>query len=344
MSVHIRQACQKLYRQESLSEIEISSTFDEMLAGNCNDVEIAAFLVALKLKGTSESEIVGAAKALRKNALIFDNHAVNAQQLSDCCGTGGDGLNTLNASTISSFVAASMGLKIVKHGNRSVSSSYGSADLIEDLGLRVDLSPEQSLALLDKCGWTFLFAPQYHASMNRVSQVRKELATRTIFNLLGPLANPANPAIQLLGVYTPELCEPFARVLNQLGVERALVVHGGGLDEITTHSTTHAVELRHGAITRFELTPAELGVSSNQLPSIQLTSSSENLTSAKRVIDGSGPAAHINLVSVNVGALLYLNDYVDSLHDGAMAAKAHIESGQVSAHVLKIQKATEEML
>src|SRR5256886_3997540 len=241
-----------------LSRVQAAAALDAMLDGSAPPAQMAALLVALRMKGETPDEIAGAAQALRSRAARVE---VSQDRLIDTCGTGGDASHTFNISTASAFVAAAGGARVAKHGNRAVSSRCGSADVLAALGVEVELPPAAVAACIDECGIGFLFAPRHHAAMRHVAPVRKELGLRTIFNLLGPLANPAGARRQLLGVYAAALVPVMARTLAELGCDRAFVVHGhGGLDEISTSGPTRGAEVRGGEVREDEITPEEVGV------------------------------------------------------------------------------------
>ncbi len=329
------QMLETIYQGQSLSFEQANDSFDELLAGQVEMPIAAALLAALKTKGESVEEIAGAAHALRKRAVKFPktDYVTN-----DCCGTGGDGFNTINVSTISAFVAATLGVKVVKHGNRSVSSKCGSSDLMEALGINTHLSPAASKELLDKTNFCFLFAPDYHHGVKHVMPIRQSLKTRTIFNLIGPLANPAEPEVQLLGVYDKKYCKPFAEILNILGTKKALIVHGAGLDEIALHADTYAVMLNHGNITEMKISPEALGLQKYSIDDLKVASIEDNLTAALEVIAGKGTEAHTDMIAANTGALLFLNDKAESLKEGVLLAKKTMLSGKVKEHLELIKE------
>src|SRR6185503_728098 len=246
-----------LYAGAPLGQDQAESLFAALVRGELDDPAIAAMLVALKVRGETVDELIGAARALRAADMHFDRPDY---VYADSCGTGGDGSGTINISTAVAFVAAAAGLPVAKHGNRSVSSQCGSADLLERFGVRLDMPPGVARRCLDRAGVTFLFAPHYHRGVRHVMPIRKHLATRTVFNLIGPLVNPACPPIMLVGVYDSSLCVTVARTLGMLGCERALVVNGLGLDEIALHGETHAAELSRGAVVTRRFSPADFGV------------------------------------------------------------------------------------
>lgn len=253
----IKESTQKLVNQKDLTISEIQFVFDEIMNGNTSEIETAGFLTALAAKKPTIEEITGAATYMQKHAEAFPK----VDDVLEIVGTGGDHANTFNISTISVIVAAGTGTKVVKHGNRAASSKSGAADLIEGLGLILNTSPAKSFECLHKNNMAFLFAQEYHKSMKNVANVRKQLGFRTIFNILGPLLNPAHPAFQLLGVYDETLLEPLANVLLNLGVENAMVVHGhDGLDEISTTGETSVIELHDKQLSQYILTPEQFNL------------------------------------------------------------------------------------
>lgn len=328
------QMLETLYQGKHLSFEQANESFKELLTGNVEVPVAAAMLAALKTKGESVEEIAGAAYALRKEAVKFPARDYVAN---DCCGTGGDGFNTINVSTLSAFVAATLGVKVVKHGNRSVSSKCGSSDLMGALGIKFNLSPEQSKGLLDKTNFCFLLAPDYHQGVKHVMPIRQSLKTRTIFNLIGPLANPAEPEIQLLGVYDKNYCRPFAEILKILGTKKAMIVNGSGLDEIALHGDTNIAFLNDGVVTDMLITPQDLGLKKHSIESMQVDGVEENLSAALALLAGKGSEAHTDMVAANTGALLFLNDKSESLKAGVALAKEAIRSGAVKNHVAIIK-------
>lgn len=329
------QLLENIYQGKNLDLEQSLSSFTELLKGQVEQPLVAAMLIALKTKGESVEEIAGAAKALREQAKPFPK---THYSMTDCCGTGGDGLNTINVSTLSALVSASMGVKIVKHGNRSVSSHCGSSDLMSALGINTQLTPEKSKDLLDKTNFCFLFAPDYHQGVKHVMPVRQSLKTRTIFNLIGPLANPALPDIQLLGVYDKKYCESFAKILNILGTRKALIVNGSGLDEIATHDITHATYLEDGEINNIIMTPESLGIKKHSLSDIQLSNIEDNIALGIDVLKGKAKESLIDMVAVNTGAVLYLNEISEQLSDCVQLAKEHITSGKTFEHMQLIRE------
>lgn len=292
---------QQLLAGESLSQAQSEAFFAAVAAGLVEHVLLSAVLVALKLKGEAADEIAGAALAFRAAATVLPVHS---KQSIDCCGTGGDGSNTINISTTAAIVAAAMGLTVSKHGNRSVSSQSGSADLFEKLGVNIQMSPQQAAGALEKAGVSFLFAPVYHPGIRHAMPVRTALKTRTLFNLLGPLLNPAAPDFQLLGVYDAKLCKVMAQALKQLGVQRAWVVHGAGCDEIALHGETQVCEVRDGELYEFSLTPADFGLTPQPLSALQGGDPSHNAAASLAILTGTAPQAHQAAIAANVAAML----------------------------------------
>ena len=331
----MQQLMENLYRGEDLSFTDSQLLFEQMLAGKMDPVTITAILIALKVKGESASEVAGLVKSIRTMAQPF---AAPEGIYADCCGTGGDGFNTFNVSTASAFVAAECGLPVVKHGNRSVSSRCGSADIIEALGIDLKSSAETSRQCLDLNQYCFLFAPEYHPLMAHVVPVRKQLATSSIFNLAGPLANPSAPPVQLMGVCRKELCQPLAEVLLQLDCKRALVVYGAGLDEIALHDKTHGVMVDDGKLQQLTLSPKDAGLEPQPLAAIQLTATDQPVDIFLNVLQGKGSAAMTDMVAFNTGALLWLAGHFDSIKDATKIAKQAIMDGAVANKLSAVQE------
>lgn len=329
---------EKLFKQKDLTQQESFEIFNQFVTGEQDPINIAAILTALKIKGESSQEVAGAAQALAKNASHFDkpNYAV-----ADSCGTGGSGKHTLNISTLVAIIAATKGLKMVKHGNRSISSKCGSADVLEQLGVKVDMSAQTARHCLDKTGVTFLFAPLYHSGIRHVMPVRNALKTRTIFNLLGPLINPAQPEFQLMGVYAPEYCLAAAESLRLSGCKSAMVVHSCGCDEITLAGTTQVAELKNGKITQYELTPEDFGLSYVPMKALSGGSSEENAEQFKQVTQGKADNGVVDTVAANAGALFYISGHSDSLKSGVESAKAIIQSGDAYQKLQDFAQATQ---
>ena len=313
-----------LFAGTSLSAAEAEALFGELVAGRLSEPTIAALLIALKIKGETSEELIGAARALRAADMDFPRPDY---LFADSCGTGGDGSGTINLSTAVALVAAAAGLPVAKHGNRSVTSRCGSADVLEHLGLRLDPSPEAARRSLDETGFCFLFAPAYHPGLRHAGPVRKALKVRTIMNVLGPCVNPAEPPVQLLGVADPRLLEPVAQVLLALGVERAMVVHGAGLDEIALHDSTDAVRLVEGRIERLTLSPEMAGIEPAPLAGLRGGSPEENAERLKALLFGYGTSTESRAVALNAGALLLTAGKAPTLKDGVDLALQTIGSG-----------------
>src|SRR5204863_1672787 len=294
---HIRLAVDGIH----LSRAQAAAAMDAMLDGSAPVSQMAALLVALRMKGETPDEIAGAAQALRSRATRVE---VSQDRLIDTCGTGGDASHTFNISTTSAFVAAAGGARVAKHGNRAVSSRCGSADVLTALGVEVELPPAAVAACIDECGIGFLFAPRHHAAMRHVAPVRKELGVRTLFNLLGPLANPAGARRQLLGVPAPHLVTVLARTLVELGADRAFVVHGhGGLDEISPAGATRVAEVRGGRVREFEVTPEELGVQRGAVEDLRGGDADRNASLLREVLRGE-KGVRRSAVLLNAGAAI----------------------------------------
>ncbi|MBE0368321.1 anthranilate phosphoribosyltransferase [Pseudoalteromonas aurantia] len=323
----------KLLDQHSLNFSEARALFDQIMLGNISDIELTAALVSLKFKGETVDEIAGAAQSMRSNALAFDNQSLHC---SDSCGTGGDGSNTINVSTTAAIVAAACGINMIKHGNRSVSSKSGSADLLKTLGINLEMTPAQASKCLHSTGFTFLFAPQYHQGVKHAMPVRGALKTRTIFNILGPLANPGAPQTQLLGVYDPALCKPMAETLKTLGTQRAMIVHGSGTDEIALHGTTDVTELNNGLITQYTLSPEDFGVAHFPLTDIAGDSPEYNAKASLAILNGQAPTAHNAAIAVNVAALLVMNNKADNFKDATQQVLDVLTSGSAASKLAEI--------
>lgn len=323
----------QLCRGQSLSADQCAFQFDKIMRGEFSEIQLSAFLIALKAKGESPDEIAGAAKALRTAATPFPSSSAPTV---DSCGTGGDGLQTVNISTAVALIAAEAGLYVTKHGNRSISSKCGSADVLEQCGIQLDATVEQAHQCLQTERFCFLFAPRYHAGMRHAMPTRRALKTRTLFNLLGPLVNPSRPDFQVLGVYDPELCLPIAKTLKTLGTKGALVVHGGGMDEIAVHSETHAVLLQDGEITELTLTPGDAGLSEYPLESLRGGEPEENAQWFRSILSGEGSDAHKAAISLNAGALLWVARSCDNWRDGVERARTVIDSGKTIERLKRV--------
>jgi anthranilate phosphoribosyltransferase len=321
--MNVSAAIAKLLEREDLKPLEMREVIEEILAGKATSVQVAGFLVALRAKGESVEEIAAACEVLRDKAGISPCETA----LVDTCGTGGDALNTFNISTTAAFVVAAAGARIAKHGNRSVLSPSGSADVMEAAGVKLDLTPDQVKRCLLEIGIGFLYAPCYHPALRQVAAVRRELKIKTLFNLLGPLLNPFGASHRLLGVFDTRYLVPMARVLELLGSSHALVVHAeDGLDEISLSSPTQVAELKAGEIKTYVITPEQFKIARAPLAAIQVNSVAESLEVMRRVLAGEpGPASDI--VALNAGAALYAADLADSLAGGVEMARSVLAKG-----------------
>jgi anthranilate phosphoribosyltransferase len=326
----MKQTLEKLIAGQSLTTAESAEAMGSLMDGNVPPSQIGAFLTALRIKGETVDEITGFAEAMRARSLRVTTHR---SPLVDTCGTGGDKVKTFNISTASAFVVAAGGVPVAKHGNRSVTSKCGSADVLEALGVRLDLVPEAVAHCIDTVGIGFLFARSHHPAMKYAAPIRAELGFRTVFNLLGPLTNPAGATRQVIGVYDALLCEPLAQVLGRLGAERVLVVHGEpGLDEISTMGTTTVAELRDGAVTTYPLTPTELHLATADPESLIAGETPEaNAHLLRSVLGGTSSQAQREIVLANAAAAFYVAGVVENLGAGVAKAEAVITSGSANA-------------
>lgn len=315
---------EKVIAGKDLTEQEMMTYLSEIMSGEKSEAEIASFLTALKIKGESVSEIVAGAKVLREKAAPIDMGAIETL---DTCGTGGDSTGTYNISTAVAIVSAAAGVPVVKHGNRSVSSKCGCADVLEATGVKIDLTPDQVKACVNDIGIGFLFAPTFHSAMRFVGPTRKNLGFRTIFNILGPLANPANATAQVVGVFDERLTQVFGQVLKALGLKHVMVVHGkDGLDEITTTDETIVTELKDGELRTYTIKPEDFGIARAQMSDLVGGETELNAQILKEVLGGAkGPKRDILLL--NAGAALYVADKVDNIQAGIDLAAKVIDEG-----------------
>jgi len=324
----ISQALSKVVTRENLSTDEMKSVMQQIMTGQATDAQIGGFLVALRMKGESIDEITGAAQVMRELSTKVE---VSGDYLVDTCGTGGDGANLFNVSTASAFVVAAAGGKVAKHGNRSVSSSTGSADVLEAAGINLAISPEEVQRCIDEIGVGFMFAPAHHSAMKHAIGARKQMAIRTIFNMLGPMTNPAGVSKQVIGVFSKDLCRPMAEVLNRLGSEHVLVVHASdGLDEITLSGESFVAELKDGQVTEYTISPSDFGFNTQTLAGLSVESAEQSLTLIKSALgkaqDESAQKARA-IITLNAGAAIYASDLANSLDEGVKLAADAIGSG-----------------
>ena len=321
----IREAIAKLAEGKDLSEEESSGAIKEILEGKGTSAQIAAFIMGLRVKGEKIPEILGGAKAIRKMALTLK---IKAETAVDTCGTGGDGANTFNISTAAAFVVAGAGVTVAKHGNRAVSSHCGSADILRELGVNIDLSPDKVARCIDEIGIGFLFAPLFHSAMQYAAGPRREIGIRSIFNILGPLTNPAEVKSQVLGVYDKKLTAPLAHVLGQLGARRSFVVCGlDGLDEITITDATQISEFYNGEVKTYQITPEEFGLKRSSLDELAGGDAFYNKEILIRILKGAKNAKR-DIVLINASAALVASEKAKNFKDGILLAEESIDSGK----------------
>lgn len=328
MTMDIQVALGRIAEKQNLSNQEMVDVMRQIMSAGSTDVQIGAFLLGMRIKGETIDEITGGVQVLREFA---SGVQVSGPNLVDIVGTGGDGANLFNVSTAACFVVAAAGGRVAKHGNRSVSSSSGSADVLEAAGVRLDISPEQVTLCVNELGIGFMFALMHHSAMRHVSLARKELGLRTLFNILGPMSNPAGLTRQLIGVYDRVLCRPVAEVLQRLGSEHVLVVHSqDGLDEISLAADTHVAELKNDSISEYSLQPEQLGFNRESLKDLEVDGVDASLQLITAALAGekddrSQRAAH--MIALNAGAALYVAGISDSIRDGVEKANEVLASG-----------------
>ncbi len=318
----LKQAIAKVADGASLTAAEARHAFDVMMSGEATPSQIGGFLMALRVRGETVDEIAGAVSTMRAKMLpvTAPSHAI------DIVGTGGDASGTYNVSTCSAFVVAGCGVPVAKHGNRALSSKSGAADVLMALGVRIEIGPDKISQCISEAGLGFMFAPSHHSAMRFVGPSRVELGTRTIFNILGPLSNPAGVKRQLIGVFSPRWLEPMAHVLRDLGSQSIWVVHGDGLDEMTTTGATSVVRLLDGKITRFEVTPEEAGLPRSSMDGLKGGDAAHNAEALLSVLDGK-PSAYRDIVLLNSAAALMIAGKAGDLAEGAAIAASAIDSG-----------------
>jgi len=327
--MNIKEALNRVVNQLDLSTEEMQDVMREIMTGQCTDAQIGAFLMGMRMKSESIDEIVGAVSVMRE--LASHVHLQTLDHVVDVVGTGGDGANIFNVSTAASFVVAAAGGKVAKHGNRAVSGNSGSADLLEAAGVYLSLTPEQVARCIEGVGVGFMFAQVHHAAMKHAAVPRREMGLRTIFNMLGPLTNPAGVKHQVVGVFSQALCRPLAEVLKRLGSQHILVVHSrDGLDEFSLAAATHVAELKDGVISEYEVLPEDLGLQSQSLISLAVESPQASLALirdalTKRKTDAGQKAA--DMIALNAGAALYAADLASSLKEGVQLAHDALHTG-----------------
>ncbi|QLC72601.1 anthranilate phosphoribosyltransferase [Pseudomonas sp. LPB0260] len=327
--MNIKEALNRVVAQLDLSTEEMQDVMREIMTGQCSDAQIGAFLMGLRMKSETIDEIVGAVAVMRE--LASHVHLASLEHVVDVVGTGGDGANIFNVSTAASFVVAAAGGKVAKHGNRAVSGKSGSADLLETAGIYLNLTPEQVARCIDSVGVGFMFAQVHHAAMKHAAAPRRELGLRTIFNMLGPLTNPAGVRHQVVGVFTQALCRPLAEVLKRLGSQHILVVHSrDGLDEFSLAAATHVAELKDGVISEYEVQPEDFGLKSQSLIGLAVEGPEASLALirdalSKRSTEAGQKAA--DMIALNAGAALYAADLAGSLKEGVRLAHDALHTG-----------------
>jgi anthranilate phosphoribosyltransferase len=324
----IKQALATLLNRQDLSSAEMHEVMRIIMSGGATDAQIAGFLIALRCKGETVDEIAAAVEVMRE---LASKVPITGDHVVDTCGTGGDGANTFNISTACAFVVAAAGGQVAKHGNRSVSSSCGSADVLEAAGVNLDLTAEQVGKCVREIGVGFLFAPKHHGAMKHTINVRKEMGVRTLFNLLGPLSNPASAPNQLIGVFSKDWVEPLAQVLLKLGSQHVLVVSAeDGLDEVSIASATHVAELKDGTVSTYTVTPEQFGLQRASLTELAVTNAATSLNMIKSVLKNQ-PGAALDIALLNAGAAIYAANITGTLADGVGLARQVIANGTALA-------------
>lgn len=339
----IKEAIKKVVEGIDLTEEEAAAVMEEIMDGVATPSQIASLITALRMKGETVDEVTGFARVMREKSVKIPMKC-EPDSLVDTCGTGGDHLNTFNISTTAAFVVAGAGVAVAKHGNRAMSSKCGSADVLEALGVNINLSPDKVAMCIDKVGIGFMFAPAHHPSMKHAVVPRREIGIRTVFNILGPLTNPAGAKRQLIGVSEPRLTELMAAALQRLGSERAIVVHGlDGIDELSTLGKTKVTELRDGVVETFEISPNDFGLSSTTVEN--LTQGEEASQSAKIVEDvlRGVPGPRLDIVALNAGAALMVSNKVSTIQDGIALALESIHSGRAFAALEGLRRLSQEL-
>jgi len=326
--MNIKEALNRIVAQLDLNTEEMQDVMREIMTGQCTDAQIGAFLMGLRMKSETIDEIVGAAKLMRELAAPVH---INAARLVDTCGTGGDGMNIFNVSTAAAFVVAAAGGRVAKHGNRAVSGKSGSADLLEAAGVYLNLTPEQVARCVESVGVGFMFAPAHHGAMKYAIGPRRELGLRTIFNMLGPMTNPAGVKNQVIGVFSQALCRPMAEVLQRLGSEHVLVVHAqDGLDEISLAAPTFVAELKDGIVSEYRIQPEDFGIKSQSLIGLTVDDAQQSLELIRDALGRRKTEAGqkaVDIIVLNAGAALYAADHASTLTEGMLLAHDALHTG-----------------
>lgn len=340
--MNIQEALATVVEHIDLSTEQMNDVMRQIMTGGATDAQIGGFLVALRMKSESLDEITGAAMVMRElvTPVVIDNR----RHLVDIVGTGGDGANLFNVSTASAFVAAAAGCRVAKHGNRSVSSKSGSSDLLEEAGIRLDLSPNEVAQCVDAVGVGFMFAPSHHSAMKYAIGPRKELGMRTLFNILGPMTNPAGVQRLVVGVFSDKLCKPMAEVMGRLGAEHVMVVHGlDGLDEISLAGRTHVAEFKNGEVREYSLTPEDVGIDSASLVGLDVTDPKASLALireafSKRKEGNAAKAA--DMITLNAGAAIYVSGVTRTLEEGVRMAEDLVHNGEAAERMRELAQFT----
>lgn len=333
--MNIQQAINAVLEHKDLSRDAMHQVMQQIMTGEATPAQIGGFLIGLRIKGETVDEITAAAQVMRE---LSSKVVINADNLVDTCGTGGDASGSFNISTASAIVAAAAGAKVAKHGSRSVSSKSGSADVLEAAGVNLNLSAEQVAHSVESCGVGFMFAPNHHSAMKHAIGPRKEMGARTIFNILGPLTNPAGAPNQVMGVYDDKLCRPVAEVLQALGSRHVMVVRSDdGMDEISIAAPTQVAELKDGVITEYAIQPEDFGLRRSSMDSIKVETADESLAMIEALLDGK-PGAAADIVALNAGAAIYVSGNADSLAAGVAKAQAVLANGAAKHKLTELVK------
>lgn len=339
--MNIQEALAQVVEHKHLLQADMADVMRQIMTGGATPAQIGALLVALRMKGETVDEITGAAQVMRELATPV---SINADNLVDTCGTGGDGANLFNVSTAAAFVVSACGGKVAKHGNRSVSSSTGSADVLEAAGVHLDITPEQVARCVEEVGVGFMFAPAHHSATKYAVGPRKELALRTLFNMLGPMTNPAGVKRQVIGVFSTALCRPMAEVLQKLGSEHVMVVCANdGLDEFTLSGSTHVAELKGGEVVEYDVAPKDVGLAESSLEGLSVASAEESLALINDALGKQvNPEAHkaADIIAFNAGAAVYVAGIADSLEEGVRMAEDAVGSGLAKAKIQELASFT----
>lgn len=330
-----KEVLQKLMSKQVLSRVEAYGVMKKILEGSLTPSQISSFITLITFRGVTTEELIGLTRAMRENATPLS--VDHGTPLVDTCGTGAAGVKTFNVSTASAIVASSSGLRVAKHGNRSVTSLTGSADVLQELGLRVDLTPEEIEHTLEKNHMCFMFAPMYHQAMKHAATTRKEIGFRSIFNLLGPMTNPAGAKYQVIGVFDRSYSLKMAETLNELGSEHVLIVHGeDGLDEFSISASTFVTELKNGVITEYTLAPEDVGLKRHSIDEIRVQTPQHSAQIIQEVLQGKRKGAAYHIMALNAGAALYVGKKVKTIAEGVQMAKQLIDSQTAYTHYLKM--------